>query len=1025
MVLSSALLVTQTWVPLRGQSGTPVVGAGSGPAISQASEVTGATRAEVQVVPDPKRAAKAAERGDKAETEGKFSEALAFYQEAATYAPRDVAIVGRGARLRSKLVRQHVNAAEKAALEGNLQLAKVELQAALGIDPQNTVVTERLAQMKNMADEPLNEPQAEMSGVPKLQPQAGKHDLNLRGDTRTAYEQLAALYGVTAAFDPDLATRPVRLRVSDVDFNTAVALLGAETGTFLRALNERLFFVAADTPEKRREYAAEAEEVFPLPSSVSSAEMTDLVRMIRDITGSTHIQVDLPARAITVRDTPEKLALAGHLVREMEKAPGEIMIEAELLEVDRGTAMKLGITPPSSASLILLTPSDLRTLASSKDLANLLTNAQKLFAGKGFSSIPPFVLVGGGLTTFLLTTPGAAADFSQSLSLVQSGRQVLLRAQNGKPATFFVGDRYPVTLSLLSGSLGSGGNFIGVPGSATFPVTTFPVGNNPTALVADNFTGGRLRDLAVVNENDNSLSILQNQDNGNFTQLPTSPVLLGAKEKSPIAIASGIFRSTNPQAGSSSAAPPDLVVANSGSNTVSVLLGNTDANGRANGTFTEAKGSPFAVGSKPSAVVAADFNGDGFLDFAVANEGDNSVSVFRGKGDGTFSEFPGSPFRLNNGGGISQKGPVAMVSGNFRNKAVAPTGGQEADLAIVNRISNNVTILLPSVDPSKNVLFTEASGSPIAVQNSPVAIAQGDLNSDSIPDLVVVNQGSHSVSILLGSPNLNATFTEAQGSPLQTPATAPGPAGIAIGNFSGGAFPQLVVTNKGQGTLTIFAELGGGIFQPALELNTPAAPGALIATALTSGGLVDVAMVAGGSTAGAGVAAILRDSSDFTGGSGSTAQRPYPGSEFIDLGVKVKATPTLHENDEVTLLLEFEIRALSGTSINGIPIISNRTLTQTVRVKEDQPTLLGGLTDKQETRAITGLPGFAELPGVGYAFGGRSNSVQDRELMILITPRRLRSPDHETRAVSAGHGDAGGATNVQPPERIQPQPPQR
>src|SRR5207245_8917636 len=107
----------------------------------------------------------------------------------------------------------------------------------------------------------------------------------------------------------------------------------------------------------------------------------------------------------------------------------------------------------------------------------------------------------------------------------------------------------------------------------------------------------------------------------------------------------------------------------------------------------------------------------------------------------------------------------------------------------------------------------------------------------------------------------------------------------------------------------------------------------------------------------------------------------YPASEYIDLGVKVKATPAMHPNHEVTLQLEFEIRALSGANVNGIPIISNRTLTQTVRVKEDEPTLIGGLTDTEETRTITGLPGFAEIPGAQYPFRAKNNTFQDTELL--------------------------------------------
>src|SRR5256884_5845320 len=101
-------------------------------------------------------------------------------------------------------------------------------------------------------------------------------------------------------------------------------------------------------------------------------------------------------------------------------------------------------------------------LRQANDLSALETLLAGIFGGAATggstsisSLIPPLVAVGGGRSTFLLTLPAAAADFSEALSLVQSGRQVLLRAQDGKPATFFVGERFPVTLSLLSGSLGS------------------------------------------------------------------------------------------------------------------------------------------------------------------------------------------------------------------------------------------------------------------------------------------------------------------------------------------------------------------------------------------------------------------------------------------------------------------------------------------------------------------------------------------------------------------------------------------
>src|SRR5216683_1642816 len=769
------------------------------------------------VHPDPKRAQKSLEQGDKAVAAERLDEALAAYEEAARYAPLDAEIVERAAALRSKRVRSLVEAAERDALAGLLAEATEALRGALQIDPGNTIVQERLVQLKAMQDEPSAKPKPGISGLPRLKPQPGKRNLNLRGDTKSVYEQLASLFGIKAIFDPDLTVRNVHLRVDDVDFATAMTLLGAQSGTLWRPVNPTLMFVAPDTLEKRREYAMQAEQTFPIAGAVGPEDVTEMLRILRDITGGTRIDLDTRSRTITMRDTPERLALAGELIEQLERARGEVMLEIEILEVDRNKARALGITPPASAQLIGLNTNDLNKLKSSTTLTNLLTNIQQVFAAKGFSGIPAVVPIGGGLSTFLLTLPSATVNFSDTLSLVQSGRQVLLRAQDGKPASFFVGDRFPITLSLLSGSLGNAGALTGVPGSTIFPETNFPVGANPgpnpfvnpSALVANSFTGGTLPDLAVVFDDPkaDTFAILQNQDNGNFVQVTPSPITLGANETGQVAIGTGVFRNDSKKF--STTQPPDVVLVNSTSNNVSVLLGSVDATGKANGLFAEAPGSPLAVGKNPRSVIVADFNGDGFLDLAVVNQGDNSISLFRGNGDGTFTEFTGSPFKLTNTTTISETAPVAMVSANFRNRTNIFNGGPLVDLAVANQGSNNVAILLSSVDQNLNVTLTEAPNSPISVGTTPVAIATGDLNADGVPDLAVVNQGDDTVSVLLGSGNLDGTFTAASGSPLPTATT---PDGVVIANFANGTVPDLAVTNKGSATLGVYLGLGQGTF---------------------------------------------------------------------------------------------------------------------------------------------------------------------------------------------------------------------
>src|SRR5258708_37036084 len=254
---------------------------------------------------------------------------------------------GRGPALRSRLISEHVDKAEQLALAGKLPQAKEELNVAMRIDPTNNVVAERYAQMESMREDEPPLPTTEIAGLPRLKPQPGRHSFDLRGDTRSAYEQVGQAFGVKAVFDPDVVSRQVRMQLDNVDFNTAVSLLGSTTGTFWMPVHATLMFVAPDTPEKRRQLGLQAEQTFPLPSSASPEDMTELLRMLREITGATRIDLDTSSHTITMRDAPERLALAPEPIHHVHRAPGQLMLQIELLEVDRNKHHPLGITPPA------------------------------------------------------------------------------------------------------------------------------------------------------------------------------------------------------------------------------------------------------------------------------------------------------------------------------------------------------------------------------------------------------------------------------------------------------------------------------------------------------------------------------------------------------------------------------------------------------------------------------------------------------------------------------------------------------
>ena len=948
------------------------------------------------VKPDPKHAKKLLELGEKDEAAGSPLDALKAYEEAARYAPFDVNIVSKGAALRSKLVRSYVENAERLALQSELEGATEQLAAALQIDPGNTIVLERLQQMQSMRDENKDRlPEEPAQGLTKVFPERVTRSFHLQMDLRGAYENVTAAYGIKASFDPDLPSRVVKLHLDNVDFQTAMTVLTAESGTFWRPVNSKLIFVAADTAEKRKQFDQEVEQTFALPASVTTTEMTDLVRALRELTGVQHIQQSIPAHTVTIRDTVSRVHLAGAMIQQLEHAPGEVVLEIDFLEVDRTNAMKLGITPPSKISLISVSPTLANQLKTAPSLTALLTLLASVFGGPigaaasgGLgslaSAIPSVAAIGGGKTLFLLTLPSASADFAESLSLIHSGRQVLLRAQDGKAATFFVGDRYPVTLSLLSGSLGSTG-FTPNPGGTgiTIPSEQFTVGQGPVALVAADFRNIGEQDLGVLNEIDNTVTILLNQGTGaatQFAQATNSPISLGKARSQappvPAAMAAGNLNSNTDSF-------PDLLVTDPDANTVTVLL----ANSTANGTFT-IQPHPIAVGNEPSAIAVGTFNSNtnSNLGFVVTNFADNTYSVFAGNADGTFTQIKGSPFALAAG----ESGPIAVTVADFN-------GDGKPDLAILNQTSNNVTILEGNGDGT----FTEFQKSPLPVGNVAVAIASGGLAGSTGPALAIVNQKDNTVSVYLG--NGDGTFLQASQSPLTTSNT---PSGVAIADFVQQSTGGIAVTNTASGTVTVFLDLGNGLFTNALEPAAGTNPGAIVAGDFANNTFPDI-VVANNLSGTAGLVTLLISPTSVISNP-AIAQQPYPGSEYIDIGLKVKATPTLHDDSEVTLQLEFEIKALSGTSQNGIPIISNRSVTQAVRLKENETSLVTGLLDRQETKSITGLPGLANLPVAGYLFGVRGNSFTNDELLILITPRRVRAPMHDSRTLYAGRGDTTG-----------------
>ena len=157
----------------------------------------------------------------------------------------------------------------------------------------------------------------------------------------------------------------------------------------------------------------------------------------------------------------------------------------------------------------------------------------------------------------------------------------------------------------------------------------------------------------------------------------------------------------------------------------------------------------------------------------------------------------------------------------------------------------------------------------------------------------------------------------------------------------------------------------------------------------------------------------------YTTATSSTSSAVQTQFQYIDVGVNVDMTPTIHENRDVTLKLSVEVSSETGTdTIDGVaePVISQEKSDQVIRLKDGEVSILAGLVKRSITKSVSGTPGLGETPGLKYLFSTQQNEVLNDELVFMIIPHVVRAMN-----VNAGAGreiDTGTGESV----RIRPLP---
>jgi general secretion pathway protein D len=353
-------------------------------------------------------------RGRRAERAGHMAEAYLLYSRAATMEPANKIYWQRSQAVRTR-----------AALEakvGEAPLPAVDTSSSISgedLDDTPPAPLPIVTAADRIAVKTLLPP-------PELKPKAGLQSFDIRVDARQLFEKVAAAFDLACTFDEDYAAGPpIHFNVQDVDYRDALHAVEAATGSFVVPFSSRVFLVVKDTPQKRIEREPVAAIEIQIPNALTQQDFNSIVTAVQQAFAIEKVAFDTQNNSVILRDRVSKVLPARMMFQSLMAPRAEVGFEVRFLEVSRNDAITYGVNLQNTFTLQALTTR----------VQNAVTIP---------SNVTGFLTFGGGRT---LMGFGIIAD-SLVAQMTQSSGHVLLesylRTSDGLPATFHVGDRYPI-----------------------------------------------------------------------------------------------------------------------------------------------------------------------------------------------------------------------------------------------------------------------------------------------------------------------------------------------------------------------------------------------------------------------------------------------------------------------------------------------------------------------------------------------------------------------------------------------------
>jgi len=390
----------------------------------------------------------------KAETLDDLDTAYAYYQKAVKADPNNATYKIKLNQTRFEAGQLHVKRGQELRKKGDLQAAALEFQRAQSIDPASPIAEQELNRTvdliaeKNRQNETAAEPPVESNQPllatqpPEIKPASREpRSLKMSNDAKIVFDTIGKLWGINMIYDPDFPARRITVDLNNVTLEQALEIASLESKSFVKAVTENILFVIPDQPQKRRDYEEQVVKTFYLSNTVLPQDITEVVTGLRSLLDFKRVQQLNSQNAIIVRDTPDRLLIAEKLIRDIDKAKPEVVVQVQVLQARTDRLRDLGILPGQQASVAINNGSS----SSNNNGGNSSNN------GLTFDSLRHLVA-----KDYSVTLPSLMANAVLTDTYTKIIQNPEIRSIEGQTAKLKIGDRIPVATGSFQAGVGVG-----------------------------------------------------------------------------------------------------------------------------------------------------------------------------------------------------------------------------------------------------------------------------------------------------------------------------------------------------------------------------------------------------------------------------------------------------------------------------------------------------------------------------------------------------------------------------------------